>query len=446
LRVLLVTYHFPPDAEIGSVRPFRLAKDLPEFGIEPWVLTVRPDFTEVPERGFEPEGVPEGRILRTEVATTHRDVVLDLWRRMSGIESGVGDPTAGAYSSPRPGGRRSAARERILAWLAFPDLRIGWYRPALRAGEELVARLSFDLIVSTSPPIVAHLVAARLAARHRLPWIMDFRDPWHMDGFVRLKSTLMRMLQHELFRRTARHASAVVANTPALLRHLEDRLPAPRARTVCIPNGFETNMVQGAAASEFPVDFSVGYLGSMVGQRSSLRFLQGLRLWLDRGADEGRVRVRYVGSGFAEEERAVLALRLGGVVSFAPRVPRREALELMAQQWVLLLLANDQPLQVPGKAYEYLATGRRVLALTERQGATSDLLRGVPGCEVAESAEEVVEALERLFQDYVNRAPGRLDRRSFLAENSYERRAEAFASLFRALTSSREAVAASHAR
>ena len=40
-RMLIVAYHFPPDAAIGAVKPAKFAKYLPEFGWEPIVSTLR---------------------------------------------------------------------------------------------------------------------------------------------------------------------------------------------------------------------------------------------------------------------------------------------------------------------------------------------------------------------------------------------------------------------
>jgi hypothetical protein len=47
----------------------------------------------------------------------------------------------------------------------------------------------------------------------------------------------------------------------------------------------------------------------------------------------------------------------------------------MLNAHVLVLLANEQKYQVPGKAYEYLAARRRILCMTEQDGATADLIR-----------------------------------------------------------------------
>jgi hypothetical protein len=46
---------------------------------------------------------------------------------------------------------------------------------------------------------------------------------------------------------------------------------------------------------------------------------------------------------------------------------------------LLLLLAQEQPLQVPNKLYEYLATGVPILAIADHDGETADMLRQVGG-------------------------------------------------------------------
>jgi hypothetical protein len=125
----------------------------------------------------------------------------------------------------------------------------------------------------------------------------------------------------------------------------------------------------------------------------------------------------------------VRELGLTSLVSFSSPVPRQVALEQMARQWLLLLLANDQPLQIPGKVYEYLATGRRILAMTEASGATAEFLAGIEGCSTAENPEDVSKALDTAWQDFQRGRAGVLDRTHLLRHGSYENRSAALARL-----------------
>jgi hypothetical protein len=116
-----------------------------------------------------------------------------------------------------------------------------------------------------------------------------------------------------------------------------------------------------------------------------------------------------------------------------PPVPRTEVRHLIDDDFVLLSFANEQPLQVPGKTYDYLATGRRILAVTEHDGATADVLGPVEGCTVAEKPHEVASALETFYRDFEQGASPRVERSALLADANYERRTEQFAGLLRSI-------------
>jgi hypothetical protein len=77
-RLLLVTFHFPPDGAIGAVRPYEFAKLLPQHGVNVWVLTVLPEYAERFDPSALPEGIPEDRIIRTPVLPSRRDRYLQM--------------------------------------------------------------------------------------------------------------------------------------------------------------------------------------------------------------------------------------------------------------------------------------------------------------------------------------------------------------------------------
>jgi glycosyltransferase involved in cell wall biosynthesis len=438
-KLLLVTYHFPPDAEVGGVRPYQLARHLPGLGYDTHVLTVDPAFAESPDPDYRPDGVPLDRIVRTGVETTLRDRVLRAWRVKSSVlladdpareDGGLPTPV-----QPRAGRPRGRLRSWTLEWLAFPCLRYGWHEPALRAGDQLLATQRFDAILSTSPPRVAHMVASRLSRGHGIPWIMDLRDPWYdAESAPRAVAGVRPRLYGLLFARHARQAALLVANTERHRRHLEESLGIDARRTACVPNGLDPASASQPGSETRATSFSIGHFGQMPGRRSAASFLEGLKRWLDRRpVAAGRVTARFVGSGFDEARRMSDSLRLGNV-SFEPRVARAEVSGLMADQYVLLVLANDQPLQVPGKAYEYLAALRRILACTERDSATADVLSSAPGCAIAEDPEGVASALERWWSEHSGGAGARVERSALLASMTHLRRAEQFAELLGEVT------------
>src|SRR5690606_17772220 len=109
-------------------------------------------------------------------------------------ESGVHDPSIEAGAEERlvicrrVPFTRSRTRRRIDAaaailrvplWNRRPGMYRPWVAPAVRAAEE-ISRAGFrpDVLVTFGNPMSDHLVGLELAARHRLPWVAHFSDPW----------------------------------------------------------------------------------------------------------------------------------------------------------------------------------------------------------------------------------------------------------------------------
>jgi len=131
LRALLICYYFPPVGGAGINRPLGMVRHLPENGVDCDVLTVKP----IAYCVMEPElldGLDESRIHRAGSTDPLRLLYL-----------------AGVHRL----GRGSARRARPASRRLFPDSKIGWVRPAIRLGADLLKSAKYDIIMSTSPPI-----------------------------------------------------------------------------------------------------------------------------------------------------------------------------------------------------------------------------------------------------------------------------------------------------
>jgi len=257
---------------------------------------------------------------------------------------------------------------------------------------------------------------------------MDLRDPWFSSwNSTWRRRSLRAQLHRRLFLKHAGAASMIVANTERLRAYLE-REVAGHIPVRCVPNGVTAGMA--GDTDEAPQRFALGHFGQVPGRRSERPLLEGLRRWLDETpGTAGRTSVRFFGGGSPEGRLLREALELQSQVSYEPRVPRSTVPSLMAQQYVLLLLANDQPLQVPGKAFEYVAAGRRILATTERESATFDALAGLPGCAIANTPADVARSLQQFWEEFASGASARVERDEVLRRMSYEARAIEYARL-----------------
>lgn len=155
-RVLLICYYFPPLGGAGINRPLSLYKHLKDFEIECDILTVKP----VAYRNYE------------------RDI-LDSLDKKNIYRSGSSDPQRLMYlMGMRTVKDKTISKGKNISDKFFPDSKIGWVKKAVKLGRTLIENKQHDAIISTSPPISAHLVAKKLSKEFKLPWLADFRDYW----------------------------------------------------------------------------------------------------------------------------------------------------------------------------------------------------------------------------------------------------------------------------
>ncbi len=155
-KILFITYYFPPLGGAGIGRPLALFQNLSAHNFECQVLTVKP----VLYRAYEPDlcqGLDNTRIFRSGSADPSRLLYLLGVRKVSA---------------------KTADDSRLVSKKFFPDSKAGWIRSAIRMGKKLIKSNNYDLILSSSPPISAHVIAKELSQEAGIPWVADFRDFW----------------------------------------------------------------------------------------------------------------------------------------------------------------------------------------------------------------------------------------------------------------------------
>jgi glycosyltransferase involved in cell wall biosynthesis len=368
-RVLFVSYTFPPDAAVGGLRISRLCRHLPPHGIEPVVLSVQEKFYDRLDHSVVLP--PQLRVQRTGAVLTP----LDWYRRAKQL---FASKVSGAYTGNGRGNGPAFLRRQALALLEIPDPYWGWYFPALRAGEKLIQELNIDVIFSSGPPWISHLVAKQLKTRYKLPWVADFRDPW-AHFLPEAKGPRWRQrLQERLERQTIRTADLVICNTDRLREAFANQyseLDGNKFRT--LTNGYEDATVSATAKSDGERRVFL-HLGSIYGLRRVDTFLEAIANLIRSGKlNPDGFKLVFQGDlspGFmVAAEHNVQDLKNKGCLEFHPRVNRDQAQSVLWNADLLLLFQGNHELQVPAKFYEYLQTGIPIFAVTE-DGALTDLL------------------------------------------------------------------------
>lgn len=381
MRVLLVSVHYPPDPAVGSVRARRVATALAEAGHQIEVLTVRGP-------GMAHAAAGEARIHRVRRLPNARELALwarALFRRASGNRVGTGGSTGWIVRDDVPGWKRF-----LVAMALLPDAEQGFILPALVRALRL--RRTIDLVYTSGPPHSAHVVGLLLKRLTGVRWAAEFRDPW-TDNAVQPRyaiSDTAAAVKARLERSTLSRADHVIAVSDATAALLAAKLPhAARGRVAVVRNGIAAGPAPPRVAHS---GLRILYLGSLYHGRDPRPFLEALAALRMAGDPcAARATAEFVGEcryfrGLSVEGM-IRDLGLGDVVRVRDAVPREQVPALMAGADVLLLLAQQQPLQVPAKLYEYLAARRPILAFADAEGETASMLGRVGGHFLATSAE-----------------------------------------------------------
>jgi glycosyltransferase involved in cell wall biosynthesis len=364
LRVLIVSYYFPPAGGGGVQRVLKLCKHLPEQGFEVDVLA--PD---------DPKWVANDPGLAAEIpagTTVHRARY-----RGPSDERPAADMLAGARGVRGMGTRAAVLGRQLL----LPDPRVVWVPDAARAAARIVRERAIDVVLTTSPPQSVHMVGGLAARRTGVRWIADMRDSWLANPhrrYERRSVRAKRALLEGMARRTFRRVSAMSAVTEVIAG--EARALAPRGtRVAVVSNGCDFDEFAGLT-HERSDRLCILHAGFFFGARSPRPFLEAVRrLVADRPELRDVLEVRFVG-GFRTSDREWAAtLGLDGVVRIDGFLPHDQTLRAMKQADALLLLiprAGGLGTSVlSGKLFEYLAAERPIVALVPPEGMAADLLR-----------------------------------------------------------------------
>lgn len=399
MHILILSYFFPPARAVGGLRPARLADALVAAGHQVTVVTACPE-GEPPATRHRAPGL---RVRTVPSPQPIRAILANLKSRVVPAGAGPGSP-AGKSNGETPGGTREHLGQRAKRWLYSalwtPDDLQRFILPARRAAREVHEANPVDLLYSTAPPFSIHLAAGLIAADLGRPWVAEFRDPWtdvprgadtRSLGFDRVEMALERWV--------LRRADEVVAVTASIAGGLaRKRLEHRPAGTVLVSyNGIPTTALPPVIQETGTGPIDILHAGTLYLHRDPRPFLHALAAGIQRGAFGGRpVRLTLLGAnaddflGLSVREMAS-SLGIGDCLRVEGHLAPDACLERMTRATALLLLAQNQPQQVPNKLFDYLAAGRPIIALADQEGESAAILHRVGGHFVIDPGEAGME-------------------------------------------------------
>jgi glycosyltransferase involved in cell wall biosynthesis len=314
----------------------------------------------------------------------------------------------------------------LLTKVVVPELSLVLWLPALlRVVRKLLAQEAYDCLITTSPPESAHLLGLGLG-RRRPAWIADFRDGWTFEPTGEpFPIAAQRLLERWLERRVARTADVAVGATQPIANDLERRLGAYAA---CVPNGWDPRLDPRVAdpISSQPGPTTLVYTGTLIGPRRSdpQPLLEALvRTRSDPRA--GHIRLLHAGRLTTEEREMIDRSGVGDTFEHLGTLDRASAVALQRSAAALVLLTSRNSSESTGKLFEYLFSGRPIIALAEANEASRIVRQTNTGITVPpDDVEAITAALRSVVSGELARAYAPRDLDQFAYPAPAERMAE----------------------
>lgn len=351
-KVLIITYYWPPSGGAGVQRFLKFVKYLPQFDIEPYVLTVENPTYPIRDKSLADE-VPEW----LNVFTSKTIEPFAFYAKFTGkpIEDST-KPTIELNSS----NWKNKIGTWIRANLFLPDARIGWYFTARKKALSIIEEHDIDAVITTGPPHSVHLIGKHIKKKCDIRWIADFRDPWTQIYYNQSlpKTSLAQALDKKMEQWVLTRADDVMVISPSMEKF--QKAITNRSYHI-IPNGFDhedfKNLKQRTKNADSIIIRHVGNIGELSVPYSLFKALSKLPA-------DNRIKVEFIGNVHSEIPLLINRYGLQNRVEIKSYIPHDQAIQAMNDADLLLLIipaCRNNELILTGKLFEYIGTQNPVI-------------------------------------------------------------------------------------
>ncbi len=330
--VLMLSYLYPPTVASGCARIKRFVDNLPQFGYEPLVLTVK---------GTNQQSTdPERKIFRA--------------RRIDYDKVALADGVVRKILKFL--GMRSDFQFFDRVFL-FPDDACGFVPAAIRKGLEIYEKHPYDLLYVTCKPFSTAIAAVALKKRLNLPLVVDLRDPYAYDFYEKVPAyySFMRKKAEEY----------VLGNTDCLVINTDGGKSLyqryyPNLTIRAIHNGFDFRSQPKLRRSGSMIVSHVGHLYGL--KRNPQRLFSAMARLKDCN-----IVFRSIGDTYKGLMTMAQEYGIEDRVEVYGSVDHQRALAHVAESDALFLTQlpyydRHYSISIANKTFEYLETGKPIIA------------------------------------------------------------------------------------
>ncbi len=372
-KILIITYYWPPAGGPGVQRWLKFAKYLPEFGWKPIIYTPENPSYPLLDESLMKDVPDDLEIVRTKIWEPYQ-LAEKLNKSNKKFKAGQFDV-----------GNNQSWKSKLSIWVRgnffIPDARVFWVNPSTQFLEQYLKINNIETIVTSGPPHSMHLIGLNLKRKFpNLKWIADFRDPWtEISYYKHLKLTnrsdkKQRQLESDVFK----NADITLATSYTDAENFRKN----GANAFCITNGFDetdsSQTLQHSNTQTLKQQFTLSYIGVLEQLRNPENLWKALDNLVKNNSDfEENFNLKFVGRIDNKILEVIEKSSLKNHIQNLGYVSHDKAVDEMAKSSLLLItnFPNDSSKGIiPGKIFEYLATGKQIISFGPNEADVSKIL------------------------------------------------------------------------
>jgi glycosyltransferase involved in cell wall biosynthesis len=362
-KVLIITYYWPPSGGAGVQRWLKFSKYLPEFGWQPVILTVDPEYAAYPVTDLS---------LVTDLPETvqvHKTPSINYFSFYKKNKSNI--PSAG-FANNLDNTFKGKFLRFVRGNFFLPDPRKGWNNYAFKKACGLIEAEAIRNIIITSPPHSTQLIGLKLKKKYpSIKWTADLRDPWTDIYYYKqfYPTILSKAIDLRFEKNVLKNADKIFTVGPSLKTIFSSKIKGLEEKIEVVTNGYDESDFKDISKKR-PSRFTITYVGTL----SDIYPVEGLIA----AVNSLDLLLRFVGT-ISEKTRIMLEENIPAEsLEFQPYVTHDESIKFMMNSSLLLLiipLHQSNKSIITGKLFEYLATGLPILCLGPVDGDASEIIK-----------------------------------------------------------------------
>ncbi len=320
-KLLVISYHFAPYNGVGGIRVRKLIKYFNELGWSITVITVKEDFFNNSE------------IDKNTLKDVPNDVTVIRTKRMN-------------------------------KFMRYNNPSIYWLKDLFLCMKKLIKNNDYDYIYYTGGPFLHWIVAPVYKKTSKIPYILDFRDPWSVSPYDLSKRSQITANLIEPF--IIKHADFILNVTPEatnLYKSCYQKVPAKRFLT--IPNGFDEDDFTKLEEIDLKKNgVTILYSGKFDSFRNPIPFLEALKEF--NTMNDRKIYFVHVG----KKEKAVREFIekyyfMKKYIIETGYLTYKKALAYIKASDIGLIITGGHAYEPTTKIYDYIALDKYILSIND---------------------------------------------------------------------------------